>query len=127
MAIVGLGSDIVEIERIEKVLSRVGDAFLNRILTASEKAICDQHNAPHRYLAKRFSVKEAAAKALGTGIAQGVSFQDFRVSNDRFGRPLLSLSGKALQYAQQLGVTDIHVTLSDERHYAIATVILEKN
>ncbi len=127
MAIVGLGSDIIEIERIEKVLLRVGDAFLNRILTTSEKAICDQHNAPHRYVAKRFAVKEAAAKALGTGIAQGVSFQDFCVSNDRFGRPILSFSGEAFRHAQLQGVTDIHVSLSDERHYAVATVILERN
>ncbi len=127
MAIVGLGSDIVEIERVEKVLSRVGDAFLKRILTVSEQEICDQQKMPHRYLAKRFAVKEAAAKALGTGIAQGVSFQDFCVLNDRFGRPILSFSGQALRCAQQQGVTDIHVTLADERHYAVATVILEKN
>jgi holo-[acyl-carrier protein] synthase len=76
-------------------------------------------------LAKRFAAKEAASKALGTGIAHGVSFQDFEISNDENGKPVLTLSGKAQQIAQASSVRSVHLTISDERHYAVATVILE--
>ena len=70
--------------------------------------------------------KEAASKALGTGIACGVSFHDFTVKNDERGKPLLSLSGKANELAQAMGVNHVHLTIADERHYAVATVILER-
>ncbi|MDF2154124.1 holo-ACP synthase [Vibrio sp. CAU 1672] len=125
MAIVGLGTDIAEIERIEKALSRTGEAFARRILSDDEMLVFSGLTQQARYLAKRFAVKEAAAKALGTGIAKGVTFHDFSVANDANGKPLLSLSGKARQLAQASGVLHTHVTISDERHYAVATVIFE--
>lgn len=123
--IVGLGTDIAEIERIEKALARSGRAFAERILTAQELTQFDSLKQQGRYLAKRFAAKEAASKALGTGIAQGVSFQDFVISNDEQGKPLLRLSGKAAELAQRSHVVSVHLTISDERHYAVATVILE--
>jgi holo-[acyl-carrier protein] synthase len=125
MAIVGMGTDIVEIERIKTALSRTGDKLAQRILTEKEKVMFDQHHHPERFLAKRFSAKEAASKALGTGIAKGVSFQDFTILNDQQGKPLLTMNGKAAAVAQQLGVNAIHISISDEKHYATATVILE--
>lgn len=123
--IVGLGTDIAEIERIEKALARSGRAFAERILTPQELTQFDGVKQQGRYLAKRFAAKEAASKALGTGIAHGVSFQDFAISNDDNGKPLLSLSGKAAELAQRSQVASVHLTISDERHYAVATVILE--
>ncbi|PNI01892.1 holo-ACP synthase [Vibrio diazotrophicus] len=123
--IVGLGTDIAEIERIEKALNRSGDAFAQRILTESELEVFTNLKQKGRYLAKRFAAKEAASKALGTGIAHGVSFQDFEISNDENGKPVLTLSGKAQQIAQASSVCSVHLTISDERHYAVATVILE--
>ncbi|ELI5735496.1 holo-ACP synthase [Vibrio fluvialis] len=123
--IVGLGTDIAEIERIEKALARSGRAFAERILTPQELTQFDGLKQQGRYLAKRFAAKEAASKALGTGIAHGVSFQDFAISNDGNGKPLLSLSGKAAELAQRSQVALVHLTISDERHYAVATVILE--
>ncbi len=87
MAIVGIGTDIAEIARIEKALERSGDAFASRILTESEMSVYAGLKQKGRYLAKRFAVKEAASKALGTGIAKGVTFQDFIISNDEFGAP----------------------------------------
>ena len=123
--IVGLGTDIAEIERIEKALNRSGDAFAQRILTESEFEVFTNLKQKGRYLAKRFAAKEAASKALGTGIAHGVSFQDFEISNDENGKPVLTLSGKAQQIAQASSVRSVHLTISDERHYAVATVILE--
>lgn len=125
MAIVGLGTDIAEIERVEKALARTGEAFARRILTEQEMLTFASLKQPGRFLAKRFAAKEAASKALGTGIADGVSFQDFTIGNDVLGKPNLSLSGRAAALAAQLGVVHIHLSLSDERHYAVATVILE--
>ncbi len=123
--IIGLGTDIAEIERIEKALNRSGEAFAQRILTQQELETFNSLKQQGRFLAKRFAAKEAASKALGTGIAHGVSFQDFEISNDDNGKPVLTLSGKALQIAQASAVQNLHITISDERHYAVATVILE--
>ncbi|CAM3017073.1 holo-ACP synthase [Vibrio mytili] len=125
MAIVGLGTDIAEIERIEKALSRSGEAFAQRILSETEMAKFSLLKQKARYLAKRFAVKEAASKALGTGIAKGVTFHDFTVCNDALGKPVVTLSGVAKQMAAQMGVKHIHLSISDERHYAVATVIFE--
>ncbi|AXT71820.1 holo-ACP synthase [Vibrio sp. dhg] len=125
MAILGLGTDIAEIERIEKALDRTGESFALRILCEEEILKFSQLKQKGRYLAKRFAAKEAASKALGTGIAKGVTFHDFCVTNDDLGKPVISLSGTALQIAQKLGVNHVHLSISDERHYAVATVILE--
>jgi holo-[acyl-carrier protein] synthase len=125
VAIVGLGTDIAEIERVEKALSRSGDAFAERILSQLELEQYQALKQKGRFLAKRFAAKEAASKALGTGIAHGVTFHDFTVSNDENGKPLLTLSGKALELSLRNNVAHIHLTISDERHYAVATVIFE--
>lgn len=125
MAIVGLGTDIAEIERLEKALSRNGSAFAERILESSELAIYQTLKQQGRFLAKRFAAKEAASKALGTGIAQGVTFHDFIISNDPHGKPVLILANRAKAIAESMGVTAIHLSISDERHYAVATVVME--
>jgi holo-[acyl-carrier protein] synthase len=125
MAILGLGTDIAEIERIEKALGRSGESFAQRILCDEEMSKFAQLKQKGRYLAKRFAVKEAASKALGTGIAKGVTFHDFCVTNDELGKPVLALSGVAKQIADTMGVKHIHLSISDERHYAVATVLLE--
>lgn len=125
MAILGLGTDIVEIARIEAAIGRSGDRLARRILSDSEWKIWETHAQPVRFLAKRFAVKEAAAKALGTGIRSGLAFEQFEVSNNALGKPELRLLGAAGELAADLGVAHIHVTLADERRYACATVILE--
>ncbi|WP_312980320.1 holo-ACP synthase [Atlantibacter sp.] len=125
MAILGLGTDIVEIARIEAVISRSGDRLAKRVLSANEWAQYQAHQQPVRFLAKRYAVKEAAAKAFGTGIRNGLAFNQFEVFNDELGKPGLRLWDEALQLAQRMGVASVHVTLSDERHYACATVIIE--
>ncbi|MBU2897240.1 holo-ACP synthase [Vibrio hepatarius] len=125
MAIVGLGTDIAEIERVEKALARSGESFAQRILTEQELERFHSLKQQARFLAKRFAAKEAASKALGTGIAQGVTFHDFSITNDQYGAPSLSLSGKAFEIAKIKQVEQIHLSISDERHYTIATVIYE--
>ncbi|MFB9135235.1 holo-ACP synthase [Vibrio olivae] len=125
MAILGIGTDIAEIERIEAALARIGEGFAKRILTEPEFEQYQNRKKQGRFLAKRFAAKEAASKALGTGIAHGVTFHDFVVSNDPHGKPVLSLANKAQQLAQAQGINAIHLSISDERHYAVATVIYE--
>ena len=125
MAVLGLGTDIVEMARIEAVVERSGDRLARRVLSDAEWALYQQHQQPSRFLAKRFAVKEAAAKAFGTGIRNGLAFNQFEVFNDALGKPNIRLHGRAAELAGEMGVTAIHVSLADERRYACATVIVE--
>ncbi|RWR02959.1 4'-phosphopantetheinyl transferase [[Pantoea] beijingensis] len=125
MAILGLGMDIVEIERIEGVIARSGDRLAQRVLSDNEWVQYQAHQQPIRFLAKRFAVKEAAAKAFGTGIRGGLAFNQFEVYNDELGKPGLRFFQHAAEVAEKMGVKSVHVTLADERHYACATVIIE--
>lgn len=125
MAIIGLGTDIVEIARIEAVIARSGDRLARRILCEAEWQRYQHHHQPARFLAKRFAAKEAAAKALGTGIRDGLAFEQFEVYNDTFGKPLLRLHEGAAAQARLMQVRHTHLTIADERHYACATVIME--
>jgi holo-[acyl-carrier protein] synthase len=125
MAIRGLGTDIVEIDRIVAQTERLGDKLARRVLTTSELQLYQSAAQPARYLAKRFAAKEAAAKALGTGIGRGVSFQHIHIGNNADGAPTISFSDGALARMQQLNAVVGHISIADEKHYAIATVILE--
>ena len=95
-------------------------------MTESELKELKQQSEPVLFLAKRFAAKEAAAKALGTGFRKGVSFQDFEIQHESGGRPKLLVEGVASQIILDAGVQKLHVSISDEKSYAIANVILEK-
>jgi len=127
--IAGLGEDMVDIRRIEAVLTRKGEAFIDRILTAHEQAQAQkyQEGRPRAaFIAKRFAAKEACAKALGTGIRRGVMFRDISVHNDALGRPALTLTGGAGERLAAIARhASLHLSLSDEYPYAHATVIIE--
>lgn len=125
MAILGLGTDIVEIARIEAIVGRSGDRLARRVLSEQEWAQYQAHSQPIRFLAKRFAVKEAAAKAFGTGIRGGLAFAQFDVVNDSLGKPCLRFLARAAEVAELMGVRHVHVSLADERLYACATVIIE--
>ncbi|WP_225639411.1 holo-ACP synthase [Candidatus Profftia sp. (ex Adelges kitamiensis)] len=125
MAILGLGIDIVEISRIESIVTREGDQMARRVLSLNEWAQYCIHKQKIRYLAKRFAVKEAASKALGTGIRNGLAFHHFEVYSNIIGKPMLRLHGQAAIFAKEIGITSIHISLSDERYYAFATVLVE--
>ncbi|MCW8090470.1 holo-ACP synthase [Alteromonas sp. ASW11-130] len=126
MAILGLGTDIIEIARLVGSGKRT-EKLAQRVLTETELAIFNQHSQPERYLAKRFAAKEAAVKALGTGIGRGVGWQQIVVSNNSLGGPELTFTGEALQISRQKGVASIHLSISDEANYAVATVILSSD
>lgn len=123
--IVGMGTDIVELSRIQASVERLGDAFAKRILTAAEFEAYQTSNRQNEFLAKRFCVKEAAAKALGTGIGRGVSWQHMWVEHNAMGAPKLCFCDGAQSRLVQLGGNTIHMSVSDEKAYAMATVILE--
>lgn len=123
--IVGVGTDIVEIERISTMLSKHHEAFIKRILSDDEHRVFSAQMHPEKYLAKRWAAKEAISKALGTGFTQGVSFQDMIISHTDHGQPLVELSGKTQEIALQKGISHWSISISDEKHYAIAFVIAE--
>jgi holo-[acyl-carrier protein] synthase len=123
--IVGLGTDLCEIERIQQSIARFGDRFLQRIFTAAEIAYCLRKRSSAESFAARFAAKEAAAKALGTGIGQGVSWQEIEVRREPSGRPTLHLTGRASHFAAQLGVTSSTISLTHTDALAMAVVLLE--
>lgn len=123
--IVGTGTDLVKIARIEKSLQRFGDDFAKRILTTDEFNIFLQHKNKSTYLASRFAVKEATVKALGTGFSHGIYFTQVGVKNNPAGKPELYLLGKALETYQQKNIQKSHVSITHEKDYALAFVVFE--
>ncbi|KYD25306.1 holo-ACP synthase [Geobacillus sp. NFOSA3] len=116
--IIGIGIDIVELERIEQLMMK-NEKFIDRILTEEEKRIFFQLSPKRKveFLAGRFAAKEAYAKAIGTGIGKNVSFHDIQIMNDDNGKPIVVSNGKDCR---------IHVSISHSRDYAIAQVIIER-
>ena len=125
--ILGIGTDLAEIARVERSIARFGDRFLERVYTAGERTYCLSKKNAAESFAARFAAKEAAAKALGTGISYGVSWQEFEVQRAPSGKPSLVVSGRAAQLSNRLGVTRISLSLTHTGALAMAVVILEGN
>ena len=123
--ILGVGSDIVSVARIRLALARHGERFARRILSPAEWTEFLHVRDQAAFLARRFAAKEAALKALGSGMRRGMSFQHFTVSHDRFGKPQWQLSDNAEQLRQALGIDRLHVSISDEHEFAFAVCIAE--
>lgn len=123
--IAGIGVDLATISRIAKVHERFGLRFARRFLHESEITVYQQHPSQDRFLTKRFAVKEAAVKALGTGEREGVLLKDFYLQHDKLGKPLLLVSGTARTLCEQRGITGFWVSLSDEGDTVAAFVVLE--
>lgn len=127
--IVGIGTDLCDIRRIETVIDKFGDRFLNRVFTAKERAYCDPKSAPAASYAKRFAAKEAVAKALSGAKTGHLRWRDVEVSNDPSGRPVITLHAQAKQRLENLtpqGMSaHIHLSLTDDYPYAQAFVISE--
>lgn len=121
--IVGVGCDIIEIERIARAIK--SESFIRRVFTAEEAAYCQRRGQQAAAsFAARFAAKEAVLKALGTGLREG-SLQEIAVDNDGLGKPLVQLSGHFARLAKQLGVKNIQISLSHSRELATAYVIME--
>lgn len=124
--IIGLGTDVIGIERLAATYERQGQAFLDRVYTPDEQAYCLAFRQPAERLAGRWAAKEAAMKAFGRGLGQGLTMVEIEVVHDPFGVPRLRLHGRARERATVLGVWRSHCSVSHADGYAVATVILEQ-
>lgn len=124
MSVVGIGTDIIEISRIANMKDNARMKLAQRVLTKNELKKYQQLTFPIPFLAKRWAAKEAASKALGTGIADGISFQNFEVQSLTTGQPILVLTYRALEVATSLGAKTWHISLADEKEFATAFVVL---
>jgi len=125
--IYGIGIDLVENERIEKIIEKWGDKFLQRVFSVKEVEYCRRHvQAPIHYAA-RFAVKESFLKALGIGLGMGVKLREIEVARNSKGKPDLVLWGGAKAQIEKHKITKVHVSLTHTKKYATAFVILEKN
>jgi holo-[acyl-carrier protein] synthase len=126
--IIGLGSDLVDIRRIERIIEQYSERFLDRIFTVAERQKCDRRARPAASYARRFAAKEACAKALGTGFRRGVFWRDLEVVNLSSGRPTMRLTGGALRRLSEItpaGMTArLDVSLTDEPPMAQAVVVI---
>lgn len=126
--IIGLGSDLIDIRRVEKTLERHGERFIGRIFTDIERAKSERRRNRAASYAKRFAAKEACAKALGTGLSRGVFWRDMGVVNLPGGKPTMALTGGAAQRLEEITPpgheADIHLTITDDFPLAQAIVII---
>ena len=120
----GVGIDITEIQRIHSLYERYGGRFLQRVFTDQEIAYCEQRFNPSQHFSARFAAKEAAAKALGTGLMHGVTFKDIEVAVHD-GPPRILLHNMASEVAQGMDISKIHLSMSHDRGCAVAIVIME--
>ena len=127
--IIGIGSDLIDIRRVEKSLERFGERFTQRCFTEIERAKSDGRKNRAASYAKRFAAKEACSKALGTGLAMGISWKDMAVSNLRSGQPVMALTGWAAERLAKMTPPGheaiVHVTLTDDHPWAQAFVVIE--
>tara|TARA_B110000014_G_scaffold259187_1_gene246538 strand:- start:548 stop:940 length:393 start_codon:yes stop_codon:yes gene_type:complete len=130
MKIFGIGTDIVNIRRIDKALKKNGKKFKNRIFSKNEIKYCEDKKYPSSYFAKRFAAKEAFSKALGIGIRKGVNLKDIEILNDNFGKPNVLLKGYVSKYLMKKIKNKkyfVYLSLSDDKPWAQATVIISYN
>ena len=127
MKIFGLGTDLVNIKRIKKILKNNGTRFKNKIFSESEINYCEKKRDPGPFYAKRFAAKEAFSKALGTGIRKGINLKNIIIFNDVYGKPKIKLKGSTYNYLKKKVKSkkyNIHLSLSDDEPWAQATVII---
>ena len=124
MMLKGVGTDLVEVARLKRSIEERGDAMAQRVLTDNEfEAYLDSNRKPD-FLAKRFAIKEAVSKALGTGMAQGITWKDIELKHMETGQPYAELSGKALARLKHIGAEGVYVSLSDEAGLVSAFAVL---
>jgi len=123
--IFGIGTDIVEFARIEKIFTQYGDRFAERILSKLELDEFKTHNNQARFLAKRFAAKEAFAKAVGTGLREPVSLHRITITHNKLGRPEFLWDKPLQNHLVKMGIIEHHLSISDERDLIVAFVVLE--
>ena len=126
MTIIGLGTDITEIERIQQMIDRHGDHFIERIYTPDEISYCRAHKSSTERFASRWAAKEAVMKALGTGFIKGISWTEIEVQILKSGKPIVALTGSTQEYAKSIGIDEIQLTMSHCKAYATSTAMAVK-
>jgi holo-[acyl-carrier protein] synthase len=124
--IYGVGTDLVDIIRIEKIIEKWGDRFIEKVYSHDEIDYCQKKACPAIHFAARFAAKESFLKSLGIGLGMGVGLKDIEMINNEQGRPILKLHNLAEELLSEAGVTAVHVSLTHTRKHASALVILEK-
>ena len=123
--IFGVGTDVVEMSRIQATYERFGEHFVNRILMEEELDMYHRSKRPVRFLAMRFAGKEATVKAMGTGFAHGIWLRDVGITTNNWGRPLVILSERGQRICERLGIGKAHVSLTDDAGLVIAFAVVE--
>lgn len=121
--IFGVGTDIVEIARMQQTWERFGDRFAERLLMPEERELFERSKWPVRFLAMRFAGKEATVKAMGTGFAHGVWIRDVGIINNEWGRPLVIFSERGRSVCRELGIGESHVSLTDDAGLVMAFAV----
>jgi len=124
MKIVGIGIDVIEVERIDAAVEEFGARFLERIFTAGEREYCGRQKRPAIHYAARWAAKEAVSKAFGTGIGAELGWTDIEILRRASGEPELVLHGRAREFAGEIGVCEIKVSLTHAKHYAAANAVV---
>ncbi len=122
----GVGTDIVELSRVQSTFDRFGERFVNRLLMAEERELYDRTERKVRFLAMRFAAKEAVVKAMGTGFAHGVWIRDIGITSNSWGRPLVIFSERGHKVCQEMGIGEGHVSLSDDAGLILAFAVMMK-
>ncbi|MBN2541964.1 holo-ACP synthase [bacterium] len=125
MAILGVGIDIIETARVQKVIDRYGSHFLTRVYTDDEINYCKNRKRSYEHFAARFAAKEAFVKALGIGLSDGIKWKDISIINNGYGKPEINFTGVARENADKKGVRKAHISITHSRYSAGAVVILE--
>lgn len=126
MTLYGIGIDVVEVDRIHSSLDEFGDHFLNRIFTEGERAYCESQKNRELNYAARFAAKEAISKALGTGIGKTVGWKDMEIRRKETGEPMVILHGRAKEFAEVEGISEVKISLTHAKHYAAANAVILK-
>jgi len=123
--IIGIGIDIIEVDRIAESYKRFGERFLKRILKPEEIEYCLSNKNPAPFIASRFAVKEAVSKAFGTGIGSKLGWQDIEVKKEPSGKPYVVLHGNGIKLMEELRAKKLHISISHTENYATAVAVLE--
>lgn len=124
MKLIGIGIDVVEVERIKSSMDEFGARFVQRLFTEAEREYCERQQRPELHYAARFAAKEAVAKAFGTGIGKEIGWLEMEIVRRSSGEPDLVLSGGAKIHAAERGITEVKVSLTHAKHYAAANAVV---
>ncbi len=124
MNLLGIGIDVVEVDRVKSSLDEFGERFINRIFTEDERAYCQKQKRPELHFAARFAAKEAIAKAFGTGVGKEIGWLDMEIFRKASGEPAVRLSGQGAVYADSRSVSEVKVSLTHAKHYAAANAVV---